>query len=104
MLPGSNVELSILKEYTFERKYGIDYVKLLSDNFLMEMFNTTDVNISSMFKYNNLVSRAYKILEVVDTWLLEQISDVHFLDIMYKDEDEKNFYFEVKYDTNRNLQ
>lgn len=100
MLPDCYPELELIKVYKLDRTEGLDYVKVLSDAFLNQMLNTTDVNISSMFKYSKLISITLKLLYFIDITLLEEIEDYTFDNIIYSNEDEEFYYFEVVYENN----
>lgn len=99
MLPNVNVEEILIHKYEMERNKGLNYVEILGDNFLKNMFTgKTDVSIESFFTKSALVSKTYKILETIDMLLLKDIKDYNFKNIVYDCEDDKKYYFEVQYD------
>lgn len=101
MLPEKEVEVCLIKSYEFLRDKGIDYVKILSDTFLMSLLNTTEANINSMFNYGTLITKTYRLLDFLDIILLEKIEDVNFFNIKYTQEDKDNYYFEVIYENHK---
>lgn len=101
MLPEKEVEVCLIKSYEFLRNKGVDYVKILSDTFLMSLLNTTEANIGSMFNYGSLITKTYKLLDLIDIILLEKIDNVNFYNIIFKNEDEDNYYFKVIYENNK---
>ncbi len=99
MLPGINVEEILVKKYDMKRDQGINYVDILSKEFLNNMFNSIEeLNIESFFSKPVITSKTYKILDMIDMILLKEIIDFNFKNIVYKNDDEDNYYFEVSYD------
>lgn len=99
MLPGINVEEVLVKKYDMKRDQGINYVDILSNEFLKNMFNSIEeLNIESFFSRSVITSKTYKILDMIDMILLKEMTDFNFKNIVYKNDDEDNYYFEVSYD------
>lgn len=99
MLPGINVEEVLVKKYDMKRDRGINYVDILSKEFLKNMFNSIEeLNIESFFSRSVITSKTYKILDMIDMILLKKMEDFNFKNIVYKNDDEDNYYFEVCYD------
>lgn len=98
MLPDINVEEILVHNYEMKRNKGINYVDMLSKNFLLHMFNSIELNINSFFTNSVLTSKTYKILDMLDMMLLNQITDFNFKNIVFKNENDIAYNFEVSYD------
>ncbi len=99
MLPNINVEEILVKKYDMKRDQGINYVDILSTEFLTNMFSSIEeLNIESFFNKSVITSKTYKILEMIDMMLLQEMEDFNFKNIVYKNDDEDKYYFEVCYD------
>ena len=99
MLPNINVEEILVKKYDMKRDQDINYVDILSKEFLTNMFSSIEeLNIDSFFNKSVITSKTYKILEMIDMMLLQEIEDFNFKNISYKNDDEDKYYFEVSYD------
>ncbi len=99
MLPNINVEEILVKKYDMKRDQGINYVDILSTEFLTNMFSSIEeLNIESFFNKSVITSKTYKILEMIDMMLLQEMEDFNFKNIVYKNDDEDKYYFEVSYD------
>lgn len=96
-IPDVHIECVLVQNYEYERNKGVNYVELLSNKFLLTMFNSTDLNINSFFSTSTMISKTCKLLDIIDIVLLEQLEDYNFINIVYKDEDEFNYHFEVLY-------
>lgn len=98
MLPNVNVEEILVHNYEMNRNKGINYVDMLGKNFLLQMFNSIELNINSFFTNSVLTSKTYKILDMLDMMLLNKLKDFNFKNIIFKNEDDDKYYFEVIYD------
>lgn len=107
-LPDNSIELVILKDYSFKRNNGLDYTEVLITKLKEHMIKDNgedflEFDIHSVFSKNQILNVTYKLLEYLDIMLLEKITDVNFIDIIYKNEDELNLYFEVLYGDNKRV-
>lgn len=98
MIPDVLVEEVLVHNYELERNKGKNYSDILSKNFLLCMFNSIELNISSFFSSNTITTKTYKLLDMIDMMLLKEIKDFNFKNIIFKNEDNDKYYFEVKYD------
>ena len=93
------LEEVLVKNYTYNRKQGTPYVKLLSEVFLLSEFNTTpdELNINSIISKDKMLSIVYSTLEKLDVILLMNINNLNFKEILFKCMDKKVYEFEVVY-------
>ena len=93
------LEEVLVKNYTYNRKQGTPYVKLLSEVFLLSEFNTTpdELNINSIISKDKMLTIVYSTLEKLDVILLMNINNLNFKEILFKCMDKKVYEFEVVY-------
>lgn len=93
------LEEVLVKNYTYNRKQGTPYVKLLSEVFLLSEFNTTpdELNINSIISKDKMLTIVYSTLEKLDVILLMSINNLNFKEILFKCMDKKVYEFEVVY-------
>lgn len=93
------LEEVLVKNYTYTRKQGTPYVKLLSEVFLLSEFNTTpdEININSIISKDKMLTITYSTLEKLDVILLMNIHNLNFKEILFICMEKEVYEFEVIY-------
>lgn len=86
LLHDKDVEEVLIREYSYDRTNGIDYVTMLKDEFLKLGFNATrdEIKSGSIVSDAKFISITYSILDKLDIILLMQVKRIDFKNITFK--------------------